>query len=112
MLASIYRSNSAMKSGQWSPHRRMVIAISGIQPSVANGITGMHVAPITQFQEQPYHGEDQPHEAFGMPQTRSETEILVSVHLPGRRFWSNVTTQVVSPDPLVVPRVRSPDRMK
>ena len=59
-------------------------AISGIQPGVANGITGDARGADHPISGTPYHGEDQLHEAFGMPQTRSETRDF-SIGTPARQ---------------------------
>ncbi len=71
--------------GTMESARRMAgCAISGIQPSVANGITGDARGADHPISGTPYHGEDQLHEAFGMPQTRSETRDF-SIGTPARQ---------------------------
>ena len=84
MLAAMYRSNFAMESEQWSPHVGGWHAISGIQPSVANGITGDARSADHPISGTPYHGEDQLYDAFGMPQTCSETRDF-SISTPARQ---------------------------
>ncbi len=71
--------------GTMESARRMAgYAISGIQPSVANGITGDARGADHPISGTPYHGEDQLHEAFGMPQTCSETRDF-SIGTPARQ---------------------------
>lgn len=71
--------------GAMETARRMAgSAISGIQPGVANGVTGDARGADHPISGTPYHGEDQLHEAFGMPQARSETRNF-SIGTPARQ---------------------------
>ena len=89
--------------GQWSPHVGWLATDQWIQPSVANGITGDARGADHPISGTPYHGEDQLHEAFSMPQTCNEARSLYR-HLPASDFEQR-DNAIVSPDPLVVPRV-------
>lgn len=58
--------------------------ISGIQPSVANGVTGDSRGADHPISGTPYHGEDQLHTAFGLPVGDQETRGF-SINTPARQ---------------------------